>query len=93
MMELYMDWKLGTLTEPEIDMALKACQGLEGRVVPQPLDPDPKIVTIVMPASLKTFAEELRRELRRPSIEEYWRRHPTGIVVVTPDSISAAKPR
>ena len=93
MMDLYMDWKLGTLTEAKIDSALIACRGLKGRVVPQPLDPDPKRVTIVAPASLKTFAEELRRELRHPSIEAYWRQHPTGIVVVEPDQMSSAKPR
>jgi len=93
MMDLFMDWKLGTLTEAKIDAALVACRGLKGRVVPQPLDPDPKRVTIVAPASLKTFAEELRRELRHPSIEAYWRQHPTGIVVVEPDQMSTGKPR
>ena len=84
MMDLYMDWKLGTLTDAKIDAALAACQGLKGIAVPELLDPDPKKVTSVEPASLKTFAEELRRELRQPSLEEYWRLHPNPHVTYLP---------
>ena len=76
MMDLYFDWKLGALTEAKIDAALAACQGLKGIAVPWLLDPAPRSVTVVEPASLKTFAEELRRELRQPALEQYWREHP-----------------
>jgi hypothetical protein len=76
MMELYFGWKLGKLTEGRIDAALEACRGLQGRIVPDPLDPHPAPVTVVEPASFRTFAEELRQELRHPGLEEYWRRNP-----------------
>ena len=84
MMDLFMDWKLGVLTESRIDAALDACCGRKGIVVPDPLDPDPPKVTIVKPASLKTFAEQLRQELQEPWIEQYWREHPIGSGVLEP---------
>ena len=84
MMDLYMDWKLGVLTESKLDATLQACRGVKGIVVPDPLDPDPPKVTIVAPASLKTFAEQLRQELRQPWIEKYWRQHPLGSGVTDP---------
>ena len=84
MMHLYMDWKLGALTEEQIDRTLNACQGLKGRIVPDPLDPDPKKTTIVEPASLKTFAEQLRSDLRKPWVEAYWRKNPIGVGVLEP---------
>ena len=84
MMDIYMDWKLGVLTEAKIDAALEACGGRRGIVVPDPVDPDPPKVTIVKPASLKTFGEQLRRELREPWIEEHLRKNPHGVGVVDP---------
>lgn len=86
MMDLYFDLKLGKLTEARIDAALDACRNLSGCAVPQPLDPRPAQVTSVAPASLKTFAEELRRELRHPALEPYWQDHPTGVVSVEPSA-------
>ena len=85
MMDLYMSWKLGRLTEAQIDSALSDCRGLEGSIVPRPLDPKPRQVTIVAPASLKTFAEELRKELRQPQLANYWTTHPEGTVLVEPE--------
>ena len=85
MMDLYMDWKLGVLTESRIDAVLNACQGMRGIVVPDPLDPDPKPVTIINPASsLKTFAEDLRRDLREPWVEKHWVDHSLGAGMLEP---------
>lgn len=71
-MDLYFDWKLGTLTEERIDEVLNACRGIQGIVVPEPLTENPPQVSIVEPASLKTFAEQLRRDLREPWIERFF---------------------
>ena len=79
-MELYMDWKLGTLTEAKIDAVLSACIGLRGVIVPDPLTLEPEEATPSRdPVSLKTFAEELRRELHEPWVEAYWEENPRGI--------------
>ena len=84
MMDVYMDWKLGVLTEAKIDAALEACRELKGIVVPAPLDPHPKKTTIVEPASLKSFAEQLRKDLKEPWVEDYWRKNPIGVGVLEP---------
>ena len=79
-MDLYMDWKLGSLTGEKIDAALRACKDLRGIIVPDPLTPDPEEATPgIRPVSLKTFAEELRRELAEPWIESFWQDHPLGV--------------
>ena len=70
--DMYMDMKLGKLTEQKIDMVLDECRnkGLRGTIVDDPLDPDPKATDCCHePSSLKTFAEELRREIRNPWLE------------------------
>ena len=52
---------------------LDACRGMKEIIVPDPLDPDPQPVTVIQPAtSLKTFAEDLRRDLREPWVEQHW---------------------
>ena len=85
MMDLYMDWKLGVLTELRIDEVLDSCRGMKGIIVPDPLDPDPQQVTIINPASsLKTFAEDLRRDLREPWVETHWVKHSLGAGVIEP---------
>ena len=84
MMDIYFDWKLGVLTEEKIDAALEACHGLKGVIVPDPLSENPPAIGIVKPASLKTFAEKLRRELRDPWIEDHWKKNPLGASVVDP---------
>jgi len=85
MMDLYMDWKLGILTESRIDEVLDSCRGMHGIIVPDPLDPDPQQVTIINPASsLKTFAEDLRRDLREPWVEAHWVKHSLGAGVIEP---------
>ena len=79
-MDLYMDWKLGSLTEVKIDSALHACKDLHGIIVPDPLTSSPEEATPgISPVSLKTFAEELRREITEPWIESYWQKHPLGV--------------
>ena len=85
-MDLYMDWKLGVLTEARIDSALEACRGLRGRIVPEPLADETERLQDMEPvASLKTLGEQLRRELREPWVEEYWRHHPLGVGVLEPE--------
>lgn len=84
MMDMYMDWKLGVLTEKRIDEILEACGELKGVVLPEPLDPEPELVTIVEAASLKSFAEKIRRDLREPWIEDYWEQHTLGAGVIEP---------
>ena len=83
MMEMYMDWKLGELNEAKIDAALQACQGLRGVIIVDPLDPDPpRRGYFEKPTTLKTFAEQLRRELRQPWIEKFWEDNPVGVHVL-----------
>jgi len=78
-MEIYMDWKLGVLTDDKIDAALDACRDLHGIVAPEPLDANPKLLAAPgEAASLKSLAEELRRDLREPWVERYWEKHPIG---------------
>jgi len=80
MMELFLDWKLGTVTEAQIAAIEAAAAGLKGATVPWLLDPHPKKMTNAAAASLKTFIEDLRRELAHPWIEKYWRDNPTGVM-------------
>lgn len=69
--DLYMDWKLGVLTEEKIDTALMTCRDLQGIIVPEPLDEHPEqVFPAIEPASLKTFAEQLRKDLREPWVEK-----------------------
>ena len=71
--DLYMDWKLGVLTEEKIETTLNSCRDLKGIIVPDPLDENPEpVFSTVEPASLKTFAEQLRIDLREPWIEKHW---------------------
>ena len=81
-MELYMDLKLGELTEAEIDGALEACRGLKGVVVPEPLEIPEETKSgpgIQQPVSLASFAEQLRRELREPWLERFHQEQPLGL--------------
>ena len=84
MMDMYMDWKLGILTEKRIDEILDASRGLKGTIVPDPLDPDPERLTIVEAATLKTFAEKIHRDLREPWVEAHWKKNTLGAGVVEP---------
>ena len=80
-MDIYMDWKLGVLTEDKINSALDACRDLRGIIVPEPLAENPERAVgafEVVPASLKSLAEQLRRDLCEPWVERYWEKHPSG---------------
>ena len=71
--DMYMDMKLGKLTEEKIDSILQECKekNLKGTIVDDPLDPEPVQTDCCHePSSLKTFAEELRREIKEPYLEE-----------------------
>ena len=81
-MALYLDLKLGVLTEAEIDGALEACRDLKGVVVPEPLEIPEEIESgpgIQQPVSLASFAEQLRRELREPWLEGFHQEHHLGL--------------
>ncbi len=80
-MDLYMDWKLGVLTEERIDKVLEEARGLNGIIVPDPLseEPEARPMDVNRPASLKTFAEQLRRDLHEPWIEQYWLKKTKGV--------------
>lgn len=85
MMDLFMDWKLGVLTEAKIDAVLAASRDLRGAIVPEPMRMPPTLSTLTTDpadrtaATLKGFAEQLRKELREPWVEEFWKAHPTGV--------------
>ena len=80
MMDIYMDWKLGVLTEAKIDSAIDACRGLKGSIVPDPLGTEAQKLTGFAPATFKTFAEKLRKDLREPWVEDYWRKYDKGLI-------------
>ena len=71
MMELYMDWKLGILTNTRIDSVLEESKDLKGILVPDPLTESPQLFQSFQPASLKTLAEELRSELTKPRLDKF----------------------
>jgi hypothetical protein len=81
LMALYLDWKLGVLTEARIDEALAACAHLRGAIVPDPMATDPTPIWPNAPASFRTTAEQLRRELREPWLEAHWRANPSGVAI------------
>jgi len=72
-LELYLDWKLGALTIGKIDKELEKCKGLNGTLLEEPFKRNPKPASIVSldPASLLTFADELKSELREPKLKEF----------------------
>ena len=72
--DMYMDMKLGKLTEDRIDAALEECKarGLRGTVLDDPLNPAPQQSDIChAPSSFKLFAEQLRKEVRAPYLDQY----------------------
>jgi hypothetical protein len=81
LMRLYLDWKLGLLTEDTIDEALRACADLHGAVTLEPMTDTPMPIWPNAPASFRTTAEQLRRELRAPWLEAHWRANPSGVAI------------
>ena len=75
--EMYMDYKLGRLTEMRIEELLEECRGLEGVWVKDPMATE---VVSASPwphsATPATFASRLRAELRNPRLENLWRSLP-----------------
>lgn len=72
---LYMDMKLGRLTEEQIDAVLSECETrrLKGTIVDDPLDPSPRQTDCGHePSSLKFFAEQVREEINKPCLDKYW---------------------
>ena len=73
-MEMYMDYKLGQLTESRIEELLEACRDLKGVWVKDPMATEnlspPPWPDSATPA---TFANQLREELRNPRLDNLWR--------------------
>jgi hypothetical protein len=81
MMDMYFDWKLGLLTESRIDEVLESFAGLKGIIVPDPAGPPPTIKRSIEEAvstNLRSFAEDLRRELKEPWIKKFFEQNPFG---------------
>ena len=77
-MDMYMDMKLGALTEERIDAVIAECaaRDLKGTIVNDPLAASPvKTDFYHVPSSLKLFAEELRQELRNPRLDSMSSEH------------------
>ena len=80
-LDLYFDYKLGSLSEARIDEVLMSFRGLHGEVVPDPVGPPPttrRSWEEEVTRNLRSFAEELRRELREPWLEEFLESTPLG---------------
>ena len=75
-MDMYMDWKLGQLTEARIDELVESCRNIKGtRWVEDPMDPNPDTYTRGG-SSIAAFANDLRSELRKPRLEEFFQSLP-----------------
>jgi hypothetical protein len=75
-MDMYMDWKLGQLTEARIDELVESCRKIKGtRWVEDPMDPSPDTFT-PGGSSIAAFANDLKSELREPRLEEFFRSLP-----------------
>jgi len=74
-MDMYMDWKLGILTEARINEVVESCRSIEGtRWVQDPMDPNPDTLSFhPWPggSSIAAFANDLRSELQDPKLEKY----------------------
>ena len=85
MMDIYMDWKLGALTEEKIDAVLEASKNLRGAIVPEPMRVASASSAITqdsidrVAATLAGFAAQLRRDLREPWVEQFWKQNPGGV--------------
>jgi hypothetical protein len=76
-MDMYMDFKLGRLTEAHIDELLEECRGLKGAWLKDPMAPEGEnIHPWPGSATLLTFANQLRAELTDPRLEDIWRSVP-----------------
>lgn len=83
-LDLYFDWKLGWLSEARIDEVLEGFRGLRGAIVRDPVGPLPKRRRSpdgIPPSNLRSFGEELRRDLRKPWVAPYFEAHPLGFGV------------
>ena len=79
-MDMYMDWKLGQLTEARIDKLVESCRGVKGtRWIEDPMDPEPDTMSFIPWAggsSIAAFANDLKRELKEPRLEEFFQSLP-----------------
>ncbi len=72
-MTMYMDYKLGQLTEQRVDELLEECRGLQGMWIKDPMATEkPSLSVYPMFATPATFANQLREELRNPQLEQLW---------------------
>jgi len=80
-MDMYMDWKLGILTEARIDEVVESCHNIKGtRWVEDPMDPNPGKKSPVPwsggSSSIAAFANDLRSELKKPKLEKFFESMP-----------------
>jgi len=80
---MYFDWKFGRLTEKKIDDILNNCRGLKGALLKDPSEDPEKEGDSEQKnkdtATLETFANQLRRELQKPWLKEYFKTHQSGL--------------
>ena len=84
-LDLYFDWKLGTLTNTRIDHVIAEFNGLHGGIIPDPSGPPPthrRSSEDDITRNLRSFAEEIRRDMVEPWIEKHFKANPlsSGIV-------------
>jgi len=76
-MDMYMDWKLGILTEARIDEVVESCRNIKGtRWVEDPMDLNPDTLSLPGGSSIAAFANDLRSELRKPKLEKFFKSMP-----------------
>ncbi len=80
-LDLYFDWKLGSLSDARIDEVVGGFAGLKGQVVPDPAGLPPthrRSSEDDLTRNLFSFAEELRLEMHKPWIEQHFKANPLG---------------
>jgi len=76
-MELYMDFKLGTLTEEQVDHTVESFREIKGTICQEPLNSNPGTLgDYLVLATLASFGDELKQELRTPKMEELFEKYP-----------------
>ena len=78
-LDLYFDLKLGLLADERIDEVIAEFEGRRGEIVPDPSGPPPtgrRCAEDDLTRNLRSFAEEVRRELHQPWLDNYFQANP-----------------
>ena len=84
-LDLYFDWKLGALTGARIDQVVADFGGQHGQIVLDPAGPIPtdrRSAEDDITRNLRSFGEELRRDLHQPWVDDYFNANPLSSGVV-----------